>query len=263
MFDIEQTDALWVDRGGEGTTTYLLLHGGGANGDVWIGLRDIIKEKEAGQWIIPDILGHGRSPWSNSYSIGEFASSLAPIVRNSKRLIIAGHSMGGTIGLALASGWYGFEVAGVMTIGTIANWTEKMMEKNQEYMDKPTRIFQIREEAREHYMMVAGLTGLVKPNSSILDYGIAAMEDGYGLAADINILQSSGIPIGNISGSAQCPIRLTCGSNDPMVSVDELSRYDPDAVEIPDTAHNSHVENPDTIWQIIDDFKRNLGDHGI
>ena len=263
MFDTEQTSGLWVNRGGAGKTTYLLLHGGCTNGDVWSGLRDVIKDEEAGQWIIPDILGHGRSPWSDSYSIGEFAAGLAPLVRNSKRLVIVGHSMGGTIGLAMASGWYQVRVAGVMTIGTIAKWTDKMMEKNQEYLDKPDRLFQTREEALERYRMVSGLSGLVELDSPILENGIASKDGGYGLAADTNILDSSGIPLGDVAKPAQCPIRLSCGSNDPMVSVAELAEYHKSAIEIPETAHNPHVENPAHVWQAIEKFEQELPDHGV
>ena len=38
---------LYTESGGEGETTYLLLHGLGATGDVWHGIKSIIKEKRA------------------------------------------------------------------------------------------------------------------------------------------------------------------------------------------------------------------------
>lgn len=253
-----QTSDLWVDQGGAGDTTYLLLHGGSCNGDVWCRLREIIDNNQAGKWIIPDIRGHGRSPWADFYSIGGFAAALAPLVGATKRLIIIGHSMGGSIGLAMASGWFKVRVSGVMTIGTLADWSDEVLAKGENYMAKPVRVFETREEAQRHYMLVSGLIGLVDIDSPELANGVVAKNGGFCLAADTNILQSSGLSIGELIKPIKCPVRLTCGANDKLVSVQQLRNFDDGALEIPNAAHNAHVENPTAIWQAIKDFEREL-----
>ena len=59
---------LYLRSGGTGETTYLLLHGLGATGEVWDGLADLIERNKAGRWLVPDFRGHGRSPWEKPYT---------------------------------------------------------------------------------------------------------------------------------------------------------------------------------------------------
>lgn len=52
---------LYQDRGGTGARSVLLLHGLGATGAVWKGVRERIERNGRGEWIAPDLSGHGRS----------------------------------------------------------------------------------------------------------------------------------------------------------------------------------------------------------
>ena len=73
---------IYSTSGGHGDITYLLLHGLGATGDVWNGVRDQIEQNKTGRWVIPDMRGHGDQDglkpmglvntqviWQNSYVI--------------------------------------------------------------------------------------------------------------------------------------------------------------------------------------------------
>ena len=46
---------LYLRSGGVGETTYLLLHGLGATGEVWEGFVDLLDRNEAGRWLVPDL----------------------------------------------------------------------------------------------------------------------------------------------------------------------------------------------------------------
>ena len=49
---------LWYREGGEGGQRLVLIHGMGANADVWEPLKPYIEQR----WLAPDLRGHGRSP---------------------------------------------------------------------------------------------------------------------------------------------------------------------------------------------------------
>ena len=92
---------LYLRSGGTGGTTYLLLHGLGATGEVWDGLVDLIERNKAGRWLVPDFRGHGRSPWERPYTYGSLLDDLIPLIDEASRLVVIGHSMGGVVGLML------------------------------------------------------------------------------------------------------------------------------------------------------------------
>ena len=60
--------SLYFQKGGSGDKTYVLLHGLGCSSDVWQGLISVIEKNKAGKWIAPDMRGHGRSEWKDSYA---------------------------------------------------------------------------------------------------------------------------------------------------------------------------------------------------
>lgn len=98
---------LWVQEGGRGEPTLLLLHGLGASGEVWAGVRDLLDQRWPGRWVIPDLRGHGRSGHAPPYSFGQYAADVAMRFTAGERVLVLGHSMGGVVGLAPASGWFG------------------------------------------------------------------------------------------------------------------------------------------------------------
>src|SRR5688572_8570491 len=115
---------LYFERGGTGERCFLLLHGLGATGAVWNRVCERLEQTGLGEWIVPDLSGHGRSDWRAHYSVGQLAADLAELVHDCQELLIVGHSLGVYVGLALASGWFNVRVAGLVGIGPKVVWTE-------------------------------------------------------------------------------------------------------------------------------------------
>ena len=126
-----------------------MLHGLGATGDVWNDVRDQIEKHKLGRWIIPDMRGHGRSDWTKTYGLGEHSSDLADLARDRDKIIIVGHSMGGLVGLSLATGWFGINIIGMIVIGTIIKWSSDETERYSALAKKPIRWFNNRDQALE------------------------------------------------------------------------------------------------------------------
>src|SRR5256885_819052 len=117
--------SIYVERGGDGDPVLLLLHGLGATGTVWHGLVGLLPEHWPGSWVIPDLPGHGRSDPLPRYSFGGLAAAVANIVEPGRRVVVLGHSLGGAVGLALASGWFGVDVTAVCGLGIKVRWTQE------------------------------------------------------------------------------------------------------------------------------------------
>ena len=94
---------MYVDRGGSGDPVLLLLHGLGATGTVWLELAELLPRHWPGSWVIPDLPGHGRSDPLPRYTFGALAAAVAEVVEPGRRVAVLGHSLGGAVGLALAS----------------------------------------------------------------------------------------------------------------------------------------------------------------
>jgi pimeloyl-ACP methyl ester carboxylesterase len=92
-------------RGGTGEPTLLLLHGLGGTGEVWRGLEEQLAERWPGNWIVPDLPGHGRSVENAPYSFGRMTAAVAEAVTGVGPLVVLGHSLGGVLALTLSSGW--------------------------------------------------------------------------------------------------------------------------------------------------------------
>ena len=132
--------------GGEGAETLLLLHGLGATADVWLPLlRDLRWE---GSWLAPDLAGHGGSGALSRYSYGAMAARLADLLSPGVRVTVIGHSLGGVLGLILASGWFGVEVARVVTVGVKVSWSEEDLARMAADAARPVRHFDDEAAAR-------------------------------------------------------------------------------------------------------------------
>lgn len=237
--------------GGQGDTTYLLLHGLGATGDVWHGVRDQIETNNTGRWVIPDMRGHGRSDWTKTYGLGEHSNDMAKLVRDREKIVIIGHSMGGLVGLALATGWFGLNIIGIAVIGTIIKWTSSETERYSNLAKKPIRWFDSHEEALERYLKVSGLYGLVSENSSQATSGIIEENGRFRLAAD-NATGTIGGPwMSALIKIVECPLVLAAGEYDTIVTAEHYSPFKKEAVTIPGVAHNAHVESPPAIINLL------------
>ena len=237
------------ENSGARTPTLLLLHGLGLNGEVW---RGVLAELTnwPGRILVPDLRGHGRSPHGASYSLGEHATDLAEFIGTGP-VAVAGHSMGGMIGLVLASGWFGVEVADVLAFGFKVSWTADELTKLSQFAASQARWFDTRQEAAERFIRVNGLTGLVGTDAAVVDAGLTQRDGRFRLAADPATARVVGPQVAPVLGAVRSTWRLAGGTHDPLVSLDELKNYDPQVITLPGCGHNAHVEAPAMIANLI------------
>jgi len=237
--------------GGKGPTL-VLLHGMAGNGAVWQPLIEELRGRWPGNFLVPDLRGHGRSPHSAHYSFGQYAADVADLLDPSERAWSVGHSMGAVVALTLASGWYGVSIDAVLGFGMKLNWTEAETEKALSLAKVPVRWFDTRHEAADRYLRLSGLAGLVAEDSAAVDAGLRQENGRWRLAADARTFAAGKPAFEEIIRLAKARVILACGSNDPMVKVDESRRLDPGAIELQGLGHNLHLEAPQALARLIE-----------
>jgi len=243
---------LWQERGGRGQHTCLLLHGLGATGAVWHGLTREIERSGRAEWTVVDLPGHGGSPPAQQYSIGAMAAAVAAVLDRERPYRVIAHSLGVYVGLALASGWFGVRVASLLGIGPKVTWTDAEVASMVELARKPAKVFPTAQDAWSRYRKVSGLDSNIATDEAVLTRGVVATDGGFRLAADPRTPLVAGAPFNTLASGARCPVLLARGATDPMITLDELRRHCRNAVEIPGTGHNAHVEAPAAMLELSD-----------
>jgi pimeloyl-ACP methyl ester carboxylesterase len=245
--------ALWVEGGGAGKPLLLMLHGLGANAAVWQRLRPIVEARWPGRWLAPDLRGHGRSGHAAPFGMAIHAADVAGVLDGEDDIVVLGHSMGGGVAMMLAGGWFGINVRRVIAFGVKLVWTPEEVAKAQELARAPVRWFATRDEAIERYLRVSGLKGLIDASSPEAAIGIVTEEGRFRLAADPRISAVVGVPLETVIAAMHAPLRLAAGERDPMVTLDQMRRFDPQAVLVAGAGHNPHVEAAAALWQVVED----------
>jgi pimeloyl-ACP methyl ester carboxylesterase len=241
----------WCESGGTGSRAILLLHGLGATAAVWNGVRRVIEQRTMGRWFAPDLSGHGGSGWERHYTVGGYAAEVADLVRGSQELFVVGHSLGAYIALALASRWFGVEVAGVLGVGPKITWSDADLQGSRDLAARPVRTYATAEEAWARYRRVSGLDVAVAPTDELLARGVVQGEQGWRLSQDPRTFGVAGAPFDSLVSGARARVVLARGESDSMVSTAELRAHAPNAVEITGCGHNVHVENPQAIVDLL------------
>ena len=232
---------LEADRGGDGARLFVLLHGLGATREVWAPLAPLVQ----GRWIAPDLRGHGASPHAKNYGLGLHAADVAELV-DADDVVVIGHSMGGAVALALASGWFGFMPRAVFALGIKVAWSQDDLAGMRKLAASAPKVFPTKDEAIARYLKVSGLHGLVTTDAS----GVAETDGGWRLAYDPATASIGPPPMIELTHAAAAPIHLARGESDPMVRLGELADHCTDACNLPG-GHNAMVENPAAVWDWI------------
>ena len=245
---------LWLDRGGTGPRTVLLLHGLGATAAVWSGVQAALRRRTEVSWIAVDLPGHGGSAWEPHYSVGSMAARIAEHCRDAGPLYVVGHSLGAYLGLALASGWFGVTVRAVLGVGPKISWAAAEVEAARQLSSRPVRVYPTAEEAWARYRRVSGLGVDIAPDVHALARGTVVVEGGWRLAQDPRTFAVAGAPFVSLAASAVARVRLARGAHDPMVSLAELRQFDPASRDLDGIGHNAHVEAPEALLPLIDEL---------
>ncbi|MET9228150.1 alpha/beta fold hydrolase [Lentzea sp. NPDC003310] len=227
---------LHVERGGNGPLL-VLLHGLGATGEVW---HDVV-EGWSGSWLAPDLPGHGRSGRLDRYSFGSLAAAVAEVVPR-EPVIVVGHSLGGVVGLALASGWFGVDVTTCVGVGIKVQWTDEELQKAAALAGKPAKVFATREEAEERAAKMAGVP---------LRRGVSEVDGGWTPSLDMRAFGVGRPDMPGLIMAAQAEVVLAAGENDPMSPQDHLKELVPEPVAFPGAGHNVHVESPSSLHTVL------------
>ncbi len=241
------------DRGGTGDRLIVLLHGLGATRHVWQPMQDTGRWR--GSWIAPDLRGHGASPHSETYALADHAADVAALIQSHgpwREIIVAGHSMGGAVALALASGTFGAAPSRAFGLGIKVAWSDEELTRMQGLAAAPARRFTTKDEAVDRYLKVAGLSGLIGKNSPAAAAGVVQESDGWRLAYDPRTMTVGAPPMRALIDTARAPAHLARGETDPMVTQDQLRAFDTNAVTIADAGHNAMVERPAAVWDWIE-----------
>lgn len=238
------------DHGGEGTRLLVLLHGLGATRHVWRGFLDGWN----GRWVAPDLRGHGASAHAPSYALGLHAADVAETVHSLgafNEIVVLGHSMGGVIALALASGWFGIQPVRSFGLGIKVLWNDEERAGMVKMATMPVKTFTSKDEAVARYLKISGLAGFAAPDSEAAQAGVAQTKDGWRPAFDPATASIGPPPTRALIAAAQTPIHLACGEKDAMVTREQMAEYDSDARSLPG-GHNAMVENPQAVWDWIE-----------
>jgi pimeloyl-ACP methyl ester carboxylesterase len=243
---------LYAEEGGSGDDLLVLLHGLGATGAVWAPFLELADSRWRGRWFAPDLPGHGGSPAAHRHYAEDAASAvgqaLASRMAPGARLAILGHSFGGTIGLALASGQYGVQPSVVCSVGIKLVWSDQDFQRMQMLAAQPAKRFASEAEAWERYLKVSGLAGLTAAGSSVARRGIVRDGDAWRLAMAPAANDAGKPAFAGLMAAARCPVHLARGGRDSMVALESTRALDPDATDIGACGHNVQVEAPRELW---------------
>ncbi|HWM04504.1 MAG TPA: alpha/beta fold hydrolase [Actinophytocola sp.] len=242
------TDDVYLARHGSGDPALLLLHGLGATGAVWDGLVASLAGRWPGEILVPDLPGHGRSAPAARYTYGGMTAALAGALEPGRPIAVLGHSLGGVLGLTLASGWFGIPVPAVCGLGIKVRWAASELAKAAELATRPGKVFGTREEAMDRALKVAGLAGLV----SFLEAGVAETDGGWRLTLDAAAFGVGAPDVVGLLAACRATVVLAAGETDPMSPADHLRELSPDPVLLTRLGHNAHVENPEALWPLVD-----------
>lgn len=241
-----------VVRGGSGEPVLVLLHGLGGTGAVWLGVADLLPGQWPGSWVIPDLPGHGRSDPLPRYTFGSLAAAVAGVLEPGRPHAVLGHSLGGVVGLVLASGWFGVPVSAVCGLGIKMRWSAGELTRAAELAARPNRVFPSRGDAADRSLKVAGLSGLLRPDSPLVDPGLRESDDGWRLALDPAAFAVGAPDMPGLLAASRATVTLAAGEHDPMSPREHLSALTTDPVVLPGLGHNAHVESPAAVLALLD-----------
>jgi len=246
---------LRVHGGGSGEPVLLLLHGLGATGDVWEGWRPLLAQRWPGRWLAPDLPGHGGSRPLSRYTFDTLAAAVAGLVGAGTRTVVLGHSLGGVVGLALASSDFPLPVQAVIGLGIKVVWTREELDRAQALAHRTPAWFDSRDEAAARYLRVSGLAGLLSAEDPAVDAGLREQNGRWQLALDPGAFAVGAPDMAELLARSQAPVTLARGEHDPMNTDEQLSRLGVSTVTLPGLGHNAHVQSPQLSITLLDPYQ--------
>lgn len=241
------------------TPNLLLLHGLGANAAVWTELLDAVDWP--GQVLAPDLAGHGSAEWTGDYTVQGLADHVVRQIGaqvGAQGVIVVGHSLGGAVGIELASGSDGLVVRGAAALGVKVSWSDADVEGMARVAAKGVRWFDTAAEAGERFLRNAGLAGVVGPDHPAVAAGIVEGDEGWRVSQDPATFAQTALDMAGLMAAAQCPVILGAGAEDAMAPEAHLAEYDDDPRIAPGAGHNVQVTCPAWVIGLIEDLRSEI-----
>jgi pimeloyl-ACP methyl ester carboxylesterase len=229
----------------------VLLHGLGANSQVWDGWAEVLATSWPGRWLAPDLPGHGFAPDLPPYSFGGMAAHVAELLPRGAPVVVLGHSLGGVIGLALSSGWFGVHVTGVVGLGVKVAWTADELARAAAVAGRPTAWFDSRADAADRFLKLSGLAGLRSPDDGVVDTGLRHEGRRWRLAVDHAAFSVGAPDMAGLLAASRASVVLARGEHDPMVSDAALAGLPVESAVLRGLGHNAHVEDPSAVFDLL------------
>ena len=232
-------------------TLVLLIHGAGTTGAVWQGVAAELGRVGGVGVLAPDLPGHGAASGAPPYSVGQMATAVATQIPTGRRVLVAGHSLGGYVALELASGRYGFAPVGAVSLGAKIEFTTGERTRLDELAARPVRWFGTRAEALARYRLVSGLDAGRFADDRFFERAVAPGPRGFRLACDPATYALIVPPFGQLLAAATCPVLVARGSGDALVSRAQCEALGVPFEELAGLGHNVQVEDPPRVAALL------------
>ena len=242
----------------------LLIHGLGTSGAVWSAVARALERQRGVDVLAPDLPGHGAAGAAAPYTLDGLAAAMAAMVMAAcsgsrvaagaaliRPVLVAGHSLGGYVALALASGRFGFTPRAALSLGAKLSFDAAERARAAEVAARPVRYFATHAEAVTRYRLVAGLTPPQAPDDRSLERGVVREEQGFRLAADPAAFGIVVPDFAALLAAARCPVLVARGEHDALVSRAQCERLGAPTAELAGLGHNAHVEDPARLAALI------------
>ena len=242
----------------------LLIHGLGTTGAVWDAAASALERQHGADVLAPDLPGHGAARAAAPYTLGGLAAAMAAALAGctgslgagagatpSRPVLVAGHSLGGYVALALASGWFGFAPCAAMSLGARLSFDVAERARAAAVAARPVRYFATQAEAVARYRLVAGLAPEQAPDARCLERGVVREERGFRLATDPAAFGIVVPEFAALLAAARCPVLVARGEHDALVSRAQCERLGTPTAQLAGLGHNAHVEDPARLAALI------------
>jgi len=215
----------------------------------------LLNQRWPGRWLAPDLPGHGGSQPLSSYTFETLAAAVARVVGPGTRTVVLGHSLGGVVGLVLASGRFAVPVRAVIGLGIKVAWTEEELGRAQAAARRSPAWFPSRDEAAARYLRVSGLAGLLTVTEPAVEAGLREQHGRWRLAMDPGAFAVGAPDMKQLLAQCQAPVTLARGEHDAMNSDEQLTQFGVPTVTLPGLGHNAHVESPHLSITLLDTYR--------
>jgi len=180
----------YADWGNESASPLILIHGGRDHCRSW----DVIARSLQPHYhvLAPDLRGHGDSDWTRggSYALTEYVYDLTRLVRHigAREVAIAGHSMGGMVGLIYA-GTFPDQVSALVVLdGVTVMPNAKMAPAHERITTWAGQLDKLEERAPRRYATIAQAAAQIRAyNKRLPDelalhlatFGVRRNDDGF------------------------------------------------------------------------------------